>query len=65
MEKNVNNIIESYMNVDFYINKNKNKPMEISMILDVSDMKPGEIEIEDEIKTAYLWKKYYSHKYFK
>jgi len=26
--------------------------------LDISDMTPGEIEIEDEIKMGYLWQKY-------
>lgn len=27
-------------------------------IMDMSDMIPGEIEIEDEIRMGYLWKKY-------
>ncbi len=27
-------------------------------IMDMSEMMPGEIEIEDEIRMGYLWKKY-------
>ena len=32
-----------------------------SSIFDMSDVRPGEIEIEDEIKMGYLWRRYGRH----
>ncbi|MHA1273747.1 MAG: hypothetical protein ACTSQS_09960 [Promethearchaeota archaeon] len=29
-----------------------------SLLMDLSEITPGEIEIEDEIRLGYLWKKY-------
>ncbi|MHA1147205.1 MAG: hypothetical protein ACTSR8_03075 [Promethearchaeota archaeon] len=36
--------------------ENENHP--IAMIMDLSDIRPGELELEEEIKMGYLWKKY-------
>ena len=30
----------------------------IASIMDLSEIRPGELEIEEEIKMGYLWKKY-------
>ncbi len=48
--------------IDFYEEddeiEEESKENFISMIMDVSDIIPGEIEIEDEIKMGYLWRKH-------
>jgi hypothetical protein len=41
--------------------KTKDKPFHefsYSNIFDMSNIRPGEIEIEDEIKMGYLWSRY-------
>ncbi len=52
------------MIVDFY-EKEKERDLEeeseenpSTLILDVSKITPGKIEIEDEIRMTYLWEKY-------
>ncbi len=52
------------MIVDFY-EKEKVRDLEeeseenpFALILDVSKITPGKIEIEDEIRMTYLWEKY-------
>ncbi|TFG06702.1 MAG: hypothetical protein EU539_06900 [Promethearchaeota archaeon] len=62
MERNIQDKIESYMNVDFYENQSKSTKSPFSLILDISDIKPGEIEIEDEITRRSFWFKYYKNK---
>lgn len=52
---------------DFYEEKkekNEDKPFNefsYANIFDMSDVRPGEIEIEDEIKMGYLWSRYKRH----
>lgn len=61
MERKIIKKIEPYMSVDFYEEEDENEDYEetpFSMIMDLSSMRPGELEIEDEIKRGYLWKKY-------
>ena len=50
--------IEDYLIVDFYETYETKERSPFSLIMDLSDVKPGELEIEDEIKMGYLWKKY-------
>ena len=50
--------IEDYLTVDFYEIYETKERSPFSLIIDPSDFKPGELEIEDEIKMGYLWKKY-------
>ena len=50
--------IEDYLTVDFYEIYETKERSPISLIMDLSDVKPAEIEIEDEIKMGYLWQKY-------
>ncbi len=62
LEKKIEHVIEKYMNVDFYEDQESENEREnespYSLIMDLSDIKPGEIEIEDEIKLGYLWIKH-------
>ena len=59
MERNTEQKIEEYLNLDFYENQTQNNKSPFSMIMDISDIKPGEIEIEDEVNQRYLWFKHY------
>jgi hypothetical protein len=52
------------LSADFY-EEEKEKPVDkpfhefsYANIFDMSDVKPGEIEIEDEIRLGYLWARY-------
>jgi hypothetical protein len=58
LEKKIEETIEDYMSVDFDETESIEERSPFSLIMDLSDVKPGEIEIEDEIKMGYLWKKY-------
>ena len=58
LEKKVEETIEDYITVDFYETDETKERSPISLIMDLSDVKPGELEIEDEIKMGYLWKRY-------
>ncbi|MBA7683957.1 hypothetical protein ES703_92345 [subsurface metagenome] len=55
------------LSADFYEEEEKkaeDKPFHefsYSSIFDMSDIRPGEIEIEDEIKMGYLWRRYGRH----
>ena len=52
------------LSADFYEKEkeeSEDKPFNefsYSNIFDMSDIRPGEIEIEEEIRMGYLWKKY-------
>jgi len=50
--------IDDYLTLDFYEIYETKERSPISLIMDLSDFKPGELEIEDEIKMGYLWEKY-------
>ena len=58
LERKVEETIKDYMTVDFYQTESINEESPFSLIMDISDFKPGEIEIEDEIKMGYLWQRY-------
>jgi hypothetical protein len=59
LEKKIEETLEDYLTVDYYKSEPIEKEAPLSLIMDVSDFTPGEIEIEDEIKRGYLWKKYH------
>ena len=58
LEKKAEETIEEYLSADFYENETFKEKSPYSLIMDISDIKPGELEIEDEIKLGYLWKRY-------
>lgn len=58
LEKKIEETFDEYLTVDFYDTESIEEKSPFSLIMDVSDFKPGEIEIEDEIKMGYLWKRY-------
>ena len=58
VEKKIEETLEDFLIVDFYDTESVEEKSPFSLIMDVSDFKPGEIEIEDEIKMGYLWKRY-------
>ncbi|MHA1291634.1 MAG: hypothetical protein ACTSQJ_03075 [Promethearchaeota archaeon] len=57
MERKIIEKIETYMSIDIYDNGYAEETP-FTMILDISNVKPGEIELEDERKMSYLWRKY-------
>lgn len=58
MERKSEETIEGYMSVDFYENQTSKEKSPFSLIMDISEIRPGELELEDEIKRGYLWEKY-------
>ncbi|HEY0090769.1 MAG TPA: hypothetical protein VGB37_18100 [Candidatus Lokiarchaeia archaeon] len=58
MEKKNYEITEEYYTLDFYEKINRKEKSPYSLIMDISDVIPGEIEIEDEIKEYTLWRKF-------
>ncbi|MHA1687719.1 MAG: hypothetical protein ACTSUN_00020 [Promethearchaeota archaeon] len=58
MEKKVIKSIEKYMRTDFYSEEKPNLSNKISNYGFLERSEPGEIEIEDERKMRYLFKKY-------
>ena len=58
MERKSEETIEGYMSVDFHENQTSKEKSPFSLIMDISEIKPGELELEDEIKMGYLWEKY-------
>ena len=63
LERHSNQIVENYYKLDFYREQYQKHKSPFSLIMDLSDFKPAEIEIEDDIKEYSLWNKF-SH-YFK
>jgi hypothetical protein len=49
------------MSIDFYENMYPKMKSPTSLIMDISDLRPGEIELEDELNQRYLLLKYYKH----
>ena len=58
LEKKIEETLEDYITVDFYETELIHEKLPFSLIMDISDVKPGELEIEDEIKMGYLWKRF-------
>ena len=58
MESETEETIEGYLSVDFYKNQTSKEKLTFSLIMDISEIRPGELELEDEIRMSYLWKKY-------
>jgi len=58
MESETEETIEGYLSVDFYKNQTSKEKSPFSLIMDISEIRPGELELEDEIRMSYLWKKY-------
>ena len=58
LERKIEETFDEYLTVDFYDEESIEEKSPFSLIMDVSDFKSGEIEIEDEIKMGYLWKRY-------
>ena len=58
MESETEETIEGYLSVDFYKNQTSKEKLTFSLVMDISEIRPGELELEDEIRMSYLWKKY-------
>lgn len=58
MEKRYYEIMEEFYKLDFYEKTKGKEKTPYSIIMDISDVIPGEIEIEDEIKKYTLWQKF-------
>ena len=58
MERKEEETLEEYLNVDFYQSQVSHKKSPYSLIMDVSEVEPDELEIEDKIKFGSLWERY-------
>ncbi|MFX1392160.1 MAG: hypothetical protein ACFFAH_01170 [Promethearchaeota archaeon] len=58
MERKEEETLEEYINVDFYENQVSHEKSPYSLIMDLSELEPDELEIEDEIKLGSLWERY-------
>ena len=58
MEKKTDQTNNENLTVDFYETESIHKKPPFSLIMDISDDNPDELEIEDDIKMGYLWGKY-------
>ena len=57
MERKEKETLEEYMNVDFYQSQVSHEKSPYSLIMDVSEVEPDELEIEDKIKFGSLWER--------